>query len=645
MRASNALTRLADRLGIAFGSTEALLRDAFPTGTTERDGRVVGAWFGRSCAGGGLSWFGMVRRAAGGLAVLNPEDLTRSGAGTPVRFVSARVGKTVIASLFGHANTVRHMISLRVEPEEFESEVDGWLRRRRPWIRAEARVPLTAAVRDAHRASALALLSTLDPEAVRLVRTGGTGEEHLFFGFNPYQMFDATLTPGAPLRGVLDHYPSLWETFKEAHDRGEPLPDAGAPPGEWDDAAAGMLAGRHGVPPWVIPYARKVQDLVGHPGQVPSGPTVRLEDHLLIMASLPRDWMPDGREWDGYARVIYVLRDAERLLSGHGCLAGLVRSKGRWTEWHASLVRAAGEDAHLGQAVSDTRDVAHAFAVQVLLPALEAQGRGRALHEVVNADHFVALRRPRDASSSLLFSGLSLRSVLEASARWHARRAAIAASVAATVPPGRAAPGAWGKGLPDHDDGTTFVQVLTDDAQLAAEGSFGADADGRLGLSHCVGGYGGRCRTGRVRIVSLRARSPDGGWERLSTASLDVDGDTVRTLEHRGARNGEPPALAKRALHRYVSAFASGGLRVDRAALRPVPDPTDGSGYDWNVPGAWEAVLAAWAPVLPRRLRTLSQADWVRLVDVVAHVPGGPGWQPRHALDWRPMAVPSMDVR
>jgi hypothetical protein len=117
--------------------------------------------------------------------------------------------------------------------------------------------------------------------------------------------------------------------------------------------------------------------------------------------------------------------------------------------------------------------------------------------------------------------------------------------------------------LADHPE-VVFV-ALTGAAELLEEGEE---------MAHCVGAYSRRCAGGWVHVLSVRD-ARDG--RRLSTLHLQArrsapDGTSFERVEHRGPRNGQPPAHAEAAAVRLCALLASPGaegLPVHPETLNP----------------------------------------------------------------------------
>ncbi len=452
-------------------------------------------------------------------------------------------------------------------------------------------------------------LATLDPEAVSLCATVG---DHVFEVGLVFDGLDPSFQPDAPLRRALGMRPLMLTTLANAWDR-----DRGAfRTALAGDALDALIAANVGkVWSGLLPILPEIDarlralppDVVGrlvartlHVGV--DTPIVTARVH----ADLPPSWRP--REEAGW-RAFADLQPAFDALHGYrsfpkvdpSCWAAALPCGGDWTRLEARLAHAAGVPPdRVDQALDDVKDLVFAFCSQVVEPGVWLSGEMTSSRRNASYLHHLA----RD----LLFRGRSLPRALEVSRDWHAAQDRISGGIA-TLP--GAPPASWPAGLPDAVCEGLRIVVLTDVASLVAEGARGPDRDGVPGLGHCVGGYGDRCRSGDLRVASLRRATSGGPFERLSTASLAVvDGD-VCVVEHRGRGNAAPPPEATSALRRYVDDLALGTLAIDREALRPTPGTLAveaRAGYDWRAEGAWEAVLGLWGPVLPRPLRSMTPA-------------------------------------
>ncbi len=269
----------------------------------------------------------------------------------------------------------------------------------------------------------------------------------------------------------------------------------------------------------------------------------------------------------------------------------------------------------IANAFHDVGDLLDAFQDQVVAPACALAGAPVPVR--AHRPDLEATFHPRDdgrrmdVAHDLLFAGRSVTRILERSRAWH-----LGAGTRQAGMPLGGGHAHWPAGLPDATVGDVEVRVLVTAAALTEEGLRGPDARGVMGLHHCVGGYAHPCVAGQVRILSLRGRDRDGREVRLSTAEVAWDeGPGPYALQHRGARNEDPPPQAGRALSEYLRKVGTGELPVDRAGLAPLEvadDMVARAGYDWRRPGHWERVRDLWDPVVPRSLRGRSFGGYAR---------------------------------
>ncbi len=420
-------------------------------------------------------------------------------------------------------------------------------------------------------------------------------------------------------------------------------------PGSFDAAASAiggldaLLAGQamrwKGVPRGLLAtLADAERTLAGWPGDYLARlrvavPGIRHDDDIpvrfaLSLSHVPPAWHPRGEEgWDAYvetmpalAAALDVATPARDPVAATRTMVAMLDAGRGWPAMR-DRVRAAAGGLHLADAVADVDDLTSAFEMQVVTPALALAGLNPA---AVHLCHDMVADR---AAVAILLSGRGVVGALSLSRAWHLRRPAMEAALAAL--PGRVARDAsWPAGLPDAAFGGLAFTVLTTGVALAMEGRSGPDVDGVEGMGNCVGQYVGTCMRGRSRIVSLASLGPDGRRARVSTAELGFDGEALVIRQHRGPRDGPVPAEARTALYDYVDALVEGRLPMDRAALRPLAED-EGTvnvldrdvGYDWRVPGNWEAALAAWAPFLRKGVRSMGLAPFAAFAASLADGP------------------------
>ncbi len=437
--------------------------DMLGHGLSRRDGVVVGAWFG-SCPGmrKGL----VVGRSPCG------RRLTHSMAPDDMWGVLRRV----IALRDDIPATEAHLSAVLAGTGVAQGVAEGPTR------------AAAAGMRD----TAAAFLDTLDPAMLAVAATG------LRIAAPPEDM-DRTLGGDPALAALALSYPTLFGMLRRRLDDClQDLPTDASRHDEWDAVARLTVRDLTGAPAWAVAHVPALNAMLvasAPAGRDVDGGVVREMDTLL---ALPPSWAPSTPEgWEAFGRVSDGIRKARSLPARAADLPLLLASKGRWRGWGESLASHVPVGGTLESAVGNVADVQRAFHRQVLGPAARMHGMNAAHHHEIARD--------------VMWSGLSLRSILALSARWHLARAAIEVRVAAANPlsDGRAAAHAWGAGLPDHADGGLAFRILVTLDELVEEGRT---------MSHCVGGYGSECRSGKSRIVSVRRVLAGGGWERVSTA-------------------------------------------------------------------------------------------------------------------------------
>jgi hypothetical protein len=480
-----------------------------------------------------------------------------------------------------------------------------------------------------HLAKASPFTATIDPEALAFfdapefsaARAGGWMSDKVWSGM------DATFTPNAPLRAAIRKLPQHGELLAIQWARRPWETDADPATLLTEAVAVHAKEGVRAHPS----FARSFLDRSDQVTEACKGrenvdfstassaalwafcpfprDTPRRRESLLacLTARLPLDWLPSVTdEWEALAMLAEALWMAGQVHPQEDA-QHLVNAKGRWREYAETLSKAAG-GADIQNAVNDVSDMVSAFSLQILHPSSARTGD-------------FSLRGRNDAlGRDLLFRGMSLARILEASRRWHGRQGNIDAAISAISP--ELEFDDWKAGLPDWETAGRRIAVLTTKTELADEGrneaTDGCNPDGTTGLAHCVGGYSDRCRTGTSRILSVRSRLPGGGFKRLSTAEISVapqDGARPLTVVmHRGHGNGDAPPEAEALLAQYLEKCRAGTLKIDGRGLAALPmgeGVMAKCGYDWRVLGNVEKAVAAWAPCLPRRLRTMTPEDMV----------------------------------
>ncbi len=658
----------------------AWLDEAFPFGVVERDGAVVGCWVcsdvvrlrgpdGRSIPEGRSSGVRGVMRARDGrlvganVHVRAPDDhgacvlraLSAAEAGAPTPVGSPRLrGRSRDASPTGQGGLVLQLVLAiaggtspggerdRANAERMLSTLTQLLGRD-----VEDDASMELAIEHSRRRTDTVgrFLSTVDGATLRLVDAHG---RHMAEAFGEaWDGLDPSMTPGAPLARALEAHPLMPMTLADGWLRA-PAPFArDVLAGETSRAVERGCRSARSVPDRLLGSVGMAEAAFARmePARRASWVSMLSDDRrddtvdapvtlVRLLASLPADWVPrDGAGWDALLAVGPVLSVVSWLVRDGEGWSRLVNAGGRWAEFHARL-SAAARGLELWDAVGDVLHVARAYADQVLVPAMAiATGAHPHAAMVGSTGGMDEEARPSSCAYALLFSGRSMPRMLETSTAWHGRAPAIAAAVAAMCAPSGPGSGppfrpTWPAAFPDRSEGALALVVLTDDASLVAEGARpGEGADGE-GLSHCVGGYGGACRAGRCRIASVRRLGEGDAFERLSTVELTlVDGRAV-VVDHRGRSNAAPPAEAVALVLRYVASLGNGTSEVDAEGLAPVrggDSISSVAGYEWHLPGRWEAVRDLWATHVPRRIRSLDAPSLARLADAVPFADGQGG--------------------
>jgi hypothetical protein len=260
----------------------------------------------------------------------------------------------------------------------------------------------------------------------------------------------------------------------------------------------------------------------------------------------------------------------------------------------------------------------NAFIVQILAPALGLTKCAAGNHGwLMTAKLEYVLGVPKADVAGMLFESCSLPRIFEVSQLWHRRLPEIGRRIE-ELSPEMERSGRWTAGLPDWVFGDMEICVLTDEGQLKDEGRRGLNADGTMGLDHCVGSYAGACAEGRSRILSLRKSRGD-DVERVSTAEIETrDAGNLKVLQHRGWKNLPPCEEAAKALHAYMKELDEGRLLVDARDLNPrIGEGSLGiqAGYEFWQPGAFRKAVEAWGACLPRRMRGWGHEEFTNGLD------------------------------
>ncbi len=439
-------------------------------------------------------------------------------------------------------------------------------------------------------------LESLDPRAVEAMHSPVDYPEGTFDGLDP------SLVPGAPLMRSWGRHPDFtlclaraWASDRTPFVMGDAAVDA---------TLAGHLTAREDVHPGrigaILAFAdhlstltagaecQAVADVCGQGGR-------NREDAILtmgrILSSLPSNWTPaHGDGWTALMDCLPAIEVCGAFVSTSDQSAFL-NAKGDWVGLRDRLATANGGRPPRGrEIVEDAADVAEAFKVQVLTPALAIASAAGGMPR-----HGSNLYPPAWA---LLWGGRSARRLVEVSTAWHRAEPGMREALVPHGPVPR-----WEPGIPDATMAGVSIRVITDVDGLAAEGRRGR---------HCVGGYGDACASGRSRIAGLHGIGPDGVETWLSTLELRFREGRPVIGQHRGHGNSAPGSLARAVAGLYVSALSSGDLRMDMAALRPVPGWTTPWGVGDDV-HAFDAAMDLWRRFLPSTLRACTADDWAGL--------------------------------
>jgi hypothetical protein len=308
----------------------------------------------------------------------------------------------------------------------------------------------------------------------------------------------------------------------------------------------------------------------------------------------------------------------------------------------------------LHNACLTTEDMVDAFAKKVLLP-LAAQECG--LEDVYLAP--VQFEAARASAAKVLYSGKSANAIFELSRHFHSQYEHIMEAGADKVEDAekqrrleeaRRAASLTALGI-DHanipEDGWpplsavvqapngVYIVPLTDPRLLQDEGRPGhcnngprENADGSLGLRHCVGGYSGTCKNGG-HILSMRVLTGKDHptFERLSTAEISPlpYGDTdLKCRQHRGFSNGAPPEAATRAFEWYKEEVAAGRIQLNHDKIRAhvgastmkVDDVERACGYEWRERRRIEDAMYPWGQYVGKRWRKMGLDEFAKQPEV-----------------------------
>lgn len=363
------------------------------------------------------------------------------------------------------------------------------------------------------------------------------------------------------------------------------------------------------------------------------------------LGALPPDWFPKTPEhWEAFLTIARGLGRTLPTMTGFSFPDLLAGCGGNWTDFRRRLAKAYTDtrppenldeekrrdwlrnpvrpdesfDA-LQNAVIELETMVETFARLVVLPAAATLG-GDVKPYLGEAQRIAS----RQAAANLLFAGKNTAAMFEVSRHFATQLEHVLAAVAGeeTAPSFReVAADGWAPlcNAVVAPNGVSIVP-LTDPRELKDEGE---------DLSHCVSGYSEQCRRGH-HILSFRLVEPSGQFKRLSTIELGpvADGErSFRVCQHRGKRNGPPPALAAEAWDWFKMAVADGRIALNYQGIRHYlvaqvakwnDDVERACRYEWREEGAIERALRAFELYLPKGLRNLPLQQFVELPEIIA---------------------------
>lgn len=489
------------------------------------------------------------------------------------------------------------------------------------------------------------LLSTLDPEAVALLRAhaGDTAFTSWEYLHGCYEGLDATMTAGALLRRCIERFPDLAGTLLEAWED-DPMWFVGAGDDvtrdDVDEAVEGILGERWSITGRALHATHEIQAMLAarpdhRPGfldghdQLPD----RLVGHLMALDALPARAWPGVGSWDAWCATVEVVHGMLGLV-GPKRLARALDLRRGWDGLAARVRELA--DASDGSAWDGVFACSQAFARQLLVPAA-ALSRGG-----VDTELFDEFEVDREATV-LLFSGDDAIGVLSRVARW--REAGPAIDALARPKPRRvpesertiaemARGEAWAAVLPAHAAGNLSLTPLVDERSVT-------DAGDALGWG--LDREASQCVMGMLRLAAVTRTGPSGSADTVALALIQAGEDAPVSLDDlRGSIDDDGVEDLSDDVRSFVRSYVDGLDPTPGAYVFPMAghatartDPAT-IGYAWREPGAWEAVRDAWAPALPPALASASAPDLAHLLDMVAETDEEVRWLPG------PIGAPAM---
>lgn len=289
----------------------------------------------------------------------------------------------------------------------------------------------------------------------------------------------------------------------------------------------------------------------------------------------------------------------------------------------------------LRNACLDVEDMVELFAYQVILP-LAANETGES--QVFLSD--VQLEEALSTAAEVLFAAKAAPGIFEIGRHWHSQAEAIQEAVASIDrDEGECAEPA--QVVEIAEDGwpplTNVVQApnglwivpLTDPRQLKDEGRKGRNADGSMGLHHCVGLYVSACQERGHHILSIRGNSPAGIPDRYSTAEIQPiqrGNTTLEVRQHRGYDNRMPPGPAQEAFEWYRQAVAAGQIPLNYDGLRTyqsqigqgIDDVKRYCSYNWKKRANVYEAMKPWGRYVSKKYRKMGIDEFAQQPGVVA---------------------------
>lgn len=355
-----------------------------------------------------------------------------------------------------------------------------------------------------------------------------------------------------------------------------------------------------------------------------------------FMTLVPADWIPHGGgEWTSFCHAAQAL--LVDLGAGAADVASLVKGcGGKWTDFCARVVRKAGmeePDVHWGvrRAMFNAAEMLNSFAEVAVLPM--AAHAGRSGHVIMTPEMMMAASR---SALAMLASGRTAGEVADLQRRWHQERAAIMNGTRLMQEErnarirGGIEEGGWpALSVPVQAPNGLWLVPLTSPRELSDEGAHEQDANGVMGLRHCVGSYAAKAKKCDCHIVSVRKVDDRGRYKRITTVEFEAlkpGIDRLHARQNLGDGNGKAPAESTDAVNWYIASVASGSVSLNREQIAVFLDaeivPDDGveriCGYDWRDRNILNAAVGPWGPFVAQAFR--KPLDQILEMDEIAGI-------------------------